>query len=195
MLALVTLSGCGAETLTYMTDSATSQSPLKVATARALTTLGSTGGFTTSKAATVSLPVALAGQASGSIFGSSIADTAYRAKLAAAANTLAEAAVPAAKALIESGVSGAEAVKGTSPHPATDALEKTTSALVYPLVTAAIEARLTGAEGALVAEALGQVIGIDRAGFIADVAQRTVAGIFAAIGVEEASILGNEMPA
>lgn len=195
MLALVSLSGCGAESLASLTGSTTSQSPLKAATARTLTSLGTAGGFAATKAASVTLPAAMAGQEGGSIFSTSLIDTAYRAKLTGVANALAEAVVPVAKPVVEGGIASAETAKGPGPHPAADALEKATSALIYPLATAAIEARLTGSEAMLVEEALGQVTGIDRAGFVADIARRAIAGMFAAIGVEEATILGNELPA
>jgi hypothetical protein len=195
MLALVTLSGCGADTLASLTGSTTAQSPLKVAASRALATLSGTGGFAATKVASVSLPVQLAGQSGGSLTSAMLADSAYRARVVAVVNTIAEAAVPAARAIIEGGITSAENAPGSSPHPATDALERATSAGSYPLVVAAIESRLAGPEGLVIDEVLGNVVGIDRTGFVADMARRAVVGIFAAIGVEEATILGRELPA
>jgi hypothetical protein len=195
MLALVSLSGCGADTLASLTGSATTQSPLKVAAARALAALGNAGGFAANKAATIGLPVQLAGQSGGSLTSAMLADAGYRARVIATVNAVAEAAVPAARATIEGGIASTEKADGASPHPATDALEKATSAAAYPLVVAALEARLAGPEGLVVDDALGNVVGIDRTRFVADIAQRTVAAIFAAIGVEEAMITGRELPA
>jgi hypothetical protein len=196
MAALVTLSGCGGDTLASLTGSSTTaQAPLKIAAGRALTALGSAGGFAGSAAAKISLPVQLAGQSGGSIFGASLTESTYRAKLVATVNAVAEAAIPAAKALIENGAATYAAASGPGPYPGTDALQRAIGASLLAPVSAAIEARLNGPDGVVVDEALAQVIGIDKAGFTADVAQRAIAGIFAAIGVEEAGILGNELPA
>jgi Protein of unknown function (DUF4197) len=191
---LVALPGCATTGQFDLTEAI--RRLLGLSAQRAFATLVRENGFFESDIARISLPDALGGARASSILAAVLRSEAFRARLTQQVNRAAErgaelAAPVVTEAIRKMSVGDVLAVVRGGPSAATGLLQSSLGDRLIETMLPGIGNGLKLFDSGVVTEALRLVSGIDFAGLRADVARKASAGIYRAIGREEAAIRAN----
>lgn len=166
---------------------------LTLSSQRAFERLLTDNGFFEDEVARVDLPDELGGSAGGRIAGALLRSPTVQRRLLRAVNAAAAEGAERAAPLVydtirDMTISDALAIARGGPSAATDYLERELGARLFDALLPGVSGALRLAEDDVVGTVLREASGIDIAGLSRDVARKASAGIYRAIGREEAAI-------
>lgn len=190
----LTLSGCAAGERFSLIEAI--RRLLSLSAQRAFASLVQENGFLDDQIARISLPDALGGSRGTAILSAVLASGAFRNRLTKQVNRAAEkgaelAAPVVVQAIQTIGIEDAAALVRGGPSAATALLESKMGASLLTSMIPGIDSGLKLFDSDIVTEALKLATGIDFAGLRDDVTRKASAGIYRAIGREEAAIRAN----